>query len=276
MRRNWPDGKHVAVIFGVMFEGWEDDSAPGIGPMGNPLKPGYLDTANQGWAEYSANNGLERLLKIFTQEGITSSIYTSGIMAERHPALLKKAADAGHEIGIHSYAQNIVPVYLDEATEREQMQKCIKLVEDITGKRPVGYGSPRCTGSLKTNELLAENGVRYNWDWMGSDLPMIKETAKGPVCLMPFTMNVNDMPIYVRYGNQASNYYSALVDEFEGWYAKHPEEKAVFWVTCHSHIFGRPFGAVQYQKCIQYIKSLPYVWIAQAHEVASTVIDIDY
>ncbi len=276
MKREWPQGKNIAVTFSVMFEGWEDTSAPGIGPMGNPLKPGYLDTANQGWAEYAANDGLPRLLRIFKEEGLVGSIFASGIMAERHPQLLAQAASLGHEIGIHSYAQNILPVYLDEATEREQMKRCIDLITEVSGKHPVGYGSPRCTGSLITNQLLVENGIKYTWDWMGSDMPMIQKTPKGDLCLMPFTMNVNDMPIYVRYGNQADFYYKALVSEFEGWYANHPEEKAVFWITVHSHVFGRPFGAVQYQKAMQYIKSLPYVWIAQPYEIASTVIDVEY
>lgn len=276
MMRQWPSGKHIAVTFSVMFEGWEDNAAPGVGPMGNQLKPGYLDTANRGWAEYAANNGLERILKIFGQEGLTGSIFCSGIMAERHPDLVRKAAGAGHEIALHGYAQNIIPVYLDEATERAQFERCLALLTETSGKRPVGYGSPRCTGSLKTNELLAEYGVRYTFDWMGSDLPVVEETAKGPVCLMPFPMNVNDMPLYVRYGNPAANYFAGLKDEFENWYAKHPEEKAVYWITVHSHVFGRPYGAVQYQKAMQYIKSLPYVWIAQPHEIASTVLDVEY
>ncbi len=39
----WPEGRSLAVAVNVMLEGWTDDSAPGIGPMGNPLKPGVLD-----------------------------------------------------------------------------------------------------------------------------------------------------------------------------------------------------------------------------------------
>jgi len=276
MTKNWPAGKNVAVTFSVMFEGWEDDAAPGVGPMGNPLRPGYLDTANQEWAKYAAIDGLPRLLRLFEQENLLGSIFCSGIMVERHPEILRQAAQAGHELGIHSYAQNIIPVYLDEETERRQMKQCIELVTEVAGRRPVGYGSPRGTRSLVTNDLLTENGIKYTWDWMGSDLPLVQQTKNGPLCLMPFTMNVNDMPIYVRYGNGADNYFAALQSEFDGWYAKHPEEKAVFWVTVHSHIFGRPFGAIQYQKAMQYIKSLPYVWIAQPYEIAQTVMDFDF
>ncbi|MDB5631496.1 MAG: polysaccharide deacetylase, partial [Tardiphaga sp.] len=39
----WPGDRKIALSVSVMLEGWTDDSAPGIGPMGNPLKAGVLD-----------------------------------------------------------------------------------------------------------------------------------------------------------------------------------------------------------------------------------------
>ena len=40
----WPEGKRLAVSVNIMCEAWTDDAAPGIGPMGNPLKAGVLDS----------------------------------------------------------------------------------------------------------------------------------------------------------------------------------------------------------------------------------------
>ncbi len=48
----WPDGRHVAVVFNVAFEGWSDGKAPGIGPMGNPLPGGIFDTNALAWGHY--------------------------------------------------------------------------------------------------------------------------------------------------------------------------------------------------------------------------------
>ena len=47
----WPAEKPLAVAVSIMLEGWTDDSAPGIGPMGNPLKPGVLDLQARSWAD---------------------------------------------------------------------------------------------------------------------------------------------------------------------------------------------------------------------------------
>jgi len=37
---DWPEDKPLAVCVNIMCEMWTDDSAPGVGPMGNPLAGG--------------------------------------------------------------------------------------------------------------------------------------------------------------------------------------------------------------------------------------------
>lgn len=53
----WPTGKRLAVFFRVAFEGWSDGHWPGVGPMGNPLKPGFPDLNALGFAEYGHRRG---------------------------------------------------------------------------------------------------------------------------------------------------------------------------------------------------------------------------
>ena len=50
----WPAGRPLAISLSVMLEGWAVGSAPGIGPMGNPLKPGVADLQALSWAEHAA------------------------------------------------------------------------------------------------------------------------------------------------------------------------------------------------------------------------------
>ena len=53
----WPAGRPLAISVRVMLEGWAEGSAPGIGPMGNPLKPGVADLQALSWAEYGPKVG---------------------------------------------------------------------------------------------------------------------------------------------------------------------------------------------------------------------------
>jgi hypothetical protein len=56
----WPGGKRLAVFFRCAFEGWSDGHWPGVGPMGNPLKPGVPDLNAIGFAEYGHRRGIFR------------------------------------------------------------------------------------------------------------------------------------------------------------------------------------------------------------------------
>jgi hypothetical protein len=73
----WPDGKRLAVSVNIMCEAWTDDAAPGIGPMGNPLKAGVLDTQAKSWAEYGMTTGAYRLLDIVGEAGVPCGTYAT-------------------------------------------------------------------------------------------------------------------------------------------------------------------------------------------------------
>ena len=80
----WPGGRLVAVVFNVAYEAWSDGKAPGIGPMGNPLKAGVLDLQARSWAAYGPEAGAWRLLEILEGFGLKAVFYTSGTVAQRY------------------------------------------------------------------------------------------------------------------------------------------------------------------------------------------------
>ena len=53
----WPKDRPLAVSVSVMLEGWAAPDAPGMGPMGNLLKPGTIDLQGRSWADYGAKVG---------------------------------------------------------------------------------------------------------------------------------------------------------------------------------------------------------------------------
>ena len=107
---DWPHNKPLAVCVNIMCEMWTDDAAPGVGPMGNPLAKGHLDTQARSWAEYGMTTGGYRLLDVVGDMDIPCGTYASGIITEKYPELLKRIDADGHFIAAHSWAQNILPV----------------------------------------------------------------------------------------------------------------------------------------------------------------------
>ncbi|MCH2548924.1 MAG: polysaccharide deacetylase family protein [Alphaproteobacteria bacterium] len=266
----WPKGKKLAVSVNIMCEAWTDDAAPGIGPMGNPLKPGFLDTQARSWAEYGINIGAHRLLDIIGEAGVPCGTYASGIIAEKWPELLKRIDREGHFIGAHSWMQNTLPVYLEPEDEAAQLKRGVELFSDVIGKRPEGFASPRGTPSAHTCELLVENGFKWHIDHFNSDLPYLMETKKGPLAIVPFTMEVNDLPLYMRFGNPPEVFSQTLRRIVEN-YSEIGSPPAVLDITAHAHVFGRPFGAIEIKAAIDIVKNVDWIWMTTHQELAELV-----
>ncbi len=250
----WPEGRTLAVSVSVMLEGWTDNAAPGVGPMGNVLKPGVLDLQGRSWAEYGAKEGAYRLLDVLDSTGVKAVFYVSGILAERNHTLMQAITAAGHVVAAHGWGQEIIPATQSVADERADLYRCIEALEASSGQRPRGWLSPRCTPSAHTAELLAEAGIGWHCEYFDEDLPRVVQTAKGPIVGVPFTMEINDMPHAVRYGNDPERYAGILADILTGWpsIAKRP---ACLDVTAHAHVYGRPFGALVFKKALGLLKT---------------------
>ena len=183
--RGWPAGRPLAISFHIMCEAWPDDAAPGVGPMGNPIRAGVLDTQARSWARYGMTEGAWRLLDIVAEAGIPCTTYANGIVAERWPELLRRIDGDGHAIGAHAWSQNILPVYQDRESEERDLVRGIEAFEACIRKRPEGFISPRGTSSESTAELLAKHGFRWTADTFDADLPYLTRTAEGPARLRP-------------------------------------------------------------------------------------------
>jgi peptidoglycan/xylan/chitin deacetylase (PgdA/CDA1 family) len=259
--KSWPDKRNLAVSVSVMLEAWTDDSAPGIGPMGNPLKAGVLDLQGRSWAEYGPKVGAWRILDILADAKVSAVFYVSGILAERYPELLKAIVAAGHEVAAHGWGQNIIPATQAADDEASDLGRCVEVLQRATGRRPRGWLSPRCTPSQRTTDLLVGADFLWHADFFDSDLPRPVSTANGSLVAMPFTMEVNDMPLYVRYGAKPEAYTDILERIVAGW----PDlgnRPGCLDITVHAHVFGRPAGALEFARSLTVVEEYAdWAWL---------------
>ena len=262
----WPDGHRIAIFFNIAFEAWSDGKGPGIGPMGNPLPSGHFDTNALSFGTYGPVCGIWRLLDGLAHNKLKAGVMVSGVLAERYPETVKTIAAAGHDVIAHAYGQEIIPVTLLEAAERDHIGRVTQLLTNVTGVAPKGWMSPRATPSPITARLLAEAGYLWHGDAMDDDLPYIQDFSGPSIVAMPFTMEVNDMPLYMRYGDPPRQY----VEMFERTLARlrqRSEKGAVLLdATAHAHVFGRPLGAWAYEAVLQIAKRTRDVWIGTRTE----------
>ncbi len=264
----WPGDQRIAVFFRVSFEWWSDGKWPGIGPMGNPLKPGVPDLNAVGWAEYGHRRGIHRVLDVLARQGIRATVNVSGILAERYPEVVRRISDEGHEVVAHSYTMDVIHAYLDEAEERANITRTTELIERATGKRPTGWISPRSTPGIRTPRLLAEAGYDWHGDTLNDDLPYLVKFGERSIIAFPNNTEVNDLPMYMRHGQPPR----VMLEVFEDWLqcAREREKGAVrVDPAIHTHVFGRPLGSSVYERIMEVAKAAPDVWIGTRSEAAA-------
>ena len=267
----WPGGKKVAVVFNIAYEAWSDGQAPGIGPMGNVLKPGYFDTNAHSWASFGLVRGIHRLIEIAEKRGIKTSVMTNGVICERDPATVRRIAQLGHEIVNHSWGMDVIPVYFDEAGERANLARNHDLLTATAGVAPTGWISPRGTGSPISSALLAEAGYLHHGDVNDDDRPYVMDFGGKRIVGIPLTMDVNDLPTCIRYGQGPRH----MLDTFDDTFAAMRAEDAPLMldVTAHTHVMGRPSGAWVYDEIMGRVQAADDAWICTREQMARHVLE---
>jgi peptidoglycan/xylan/chitin deacetylase (PgdA/CDA1 family) len=265
----WPGGRCVAVVFNLAYEAWSEGHAPGIGPMGNVLKPGFFDTNAHSWASFGAVRGIDRLLDVAARSGVKTSVMVNGVLAAQRPDSVRRIHAAGHEIVAHSWGMDVIPVYLDESEERANLRRTVEAIASVTGERPLGWISPRGTGSLATPRLLAEEGFQWHGDCNDDDLPYVQRFGDRSIAGIALTMDVNDLPWCIRYGNAPGDLLQVFEQTLDA--ALTHERRAVFIdATAHTHVFGRLAGAWVFAEMMKIAKAHKKdVWIATRGMIAA-------
>lgn len=112
---------------------------------------------------FAAQVGVPRLLKLFKKHGIQDKAtwFVPMHSAESFPSQFSSIIASGAEIGLHGYCHEGAP-QLTTAQEREVLEHCISLCEQLTGRRPVGYRAPLYQLRESTVELLEEHAFLYD------------------------------------------------------------------------------------------------------------------
>ena len=105
-----------------------------------------------------------RLLRLFDRHNVRATFFAVGWCAERHPDLLRRISEAGHEIACHGYRHRRVD-QLSPAEFREDTRRAIMALFETPGLWPVGYRAPSWSINDRVSwafETLAECGFEYD------------------------------------------------------------------------------------------------------------------
>jgi polysaccharide deacetylase family protein (PEP-CTERM system associated) len=104
--------------------------------------------------------GVVKILDLLSKYKVTATFFVLGCIAQKHPALIKKIADQGHEIGSHGMSHNMVNQMSPEEFRKDLLDSK-KILKDCTGKEINIYRSP-CWSISEKNlwalQVLDEEG----------------------------------------------------------------------------------------------------------------------
>lgn len=106
----------------------------------------------------------DRVLDLFDAAGVKATFFTLGWIAVRHPALIRRIADAGHELASHGWDHQRV-FTMSEAAFRADLDRARKTIEDVGGAKIEGYRAPSFSIDARTpwaHPVLAEMGYSYS------------------------------------------------------------------------------------------------------------------
>jgi len=140
----------------------------------------------------------EIVLDLLERNQTTATFFILGWVADRHPRLVRKIAEAGHEIGCHSYAHQLI-YNLTPAEFRKDTRRAVGAIEQACGKRPRVYRAPSYSITMRSMwamDILTECGFthdssiypirhdRYGIPGFTRYAKML-ETASGRICEVP-------------------------------------------------------------------------------------------
>ena len=246
---------------------------------------------------FAGEVGSPRLVQLFDKYGIRTTWFIPGHSIETFPEQMKMVAEAGHEIGLHGYSHEN-PIAMTPEQEEAVLTRCIELIEGFAGRRPRGYVAPWWELSPTTAGLLLKHGIRYDHSMMHHDFqpyyarvgdswtkidfsrsaaewmqPLVRGEETDLVEI-PANWYLDDLPpmMFIKASPNSHGFVNPRDieqmwrDQFDWVYREY--DYAVFTMTIHPDVSGRPQVLLMHERLIPYIMSHPGVRFVTFEEIA--------
>jgi peptidoglycan-N-acetylglucosamine deacetylase len=280
--------KEILVGYGIDIDavaGW-------LGSYGGEDSPSDIQRGL-----FAGEVGIPRLLKVCERYDIPASWFIPGHSIETFPNEVGMIVDAGHEIGAHGYAHEN-PIAMTPEQEDSVLAKCVKLIEKASGKRPRGYVAPWWEMSKVTPKLLLKYGFEYDHSgghhdfqpyyaridetWTKIDYSKPAETWMKPLSRgrkidlveIPANWYLDDLPpmMFIKKSPNSLGWVNPRDieqmwrDQFDWVYREY--EYAIFPLTIHPDVSGRPQVLLMHERLIEYINRHKGVHWSTFEEIA--------
>jgi peptidoglycan/xylan/chitin deacetylase (PgdA/CDA1 family) len=261
---SWPGGARVAV--GLSFD---VDNATAT------LSTGNLDYEVISRGEYGAVDGLPRILRMLERQQVPASFFIPAVSVELHPPMIKEiqASPLNHEIGIHGWIHERLPVLNNEQEEQRLLNQSLETLTRMMGSRPVGYRAPSWKFSKFTLGQVKAAGFLYDSSLMASDdaYELQLDGQRTGLVELPIERILDDAPYFGGNADGSMPSVSAVLEVFQSEFDVAYQESGLYLLTMHPHLTGHRSRVAMLEKLVGYMKGKPGVWFATHEQIARHV-----
>ncbi|MFQ5426047.1 MAG: polysaccharide deacetylase family protein [Gaiellales bacterium] len=260
-----PGDARVAIWPIVNVEEWEIDK-----PMARSLLPApqgrevIPDIANFSWFDYGLRIGFWRIKEVLDRHGVRASLSLNASICDSHPRIVTECAQSEWEVLGHGYVQRVLNV---EDDERDVIRRTLDRIEEFTGSRPRGWMGPGLAETFETPDILAEEGVDFVCDWCNDDQPYEMKVQSGRLAALPYTVELNDIPMYLVQHHRSPEIFERARDTFETLYREGESNARIMAISVHPYITGAAHRVGYYDRIFEYVSEFDGVAFMTGAEI---------
>jgi peptidoglycan/xylan/chitin deacetylase (PgdA/CDA1 family) len=260
-------GKPLMVHPVVNIEYWpfEQKMPRGILPPPHGAQGEPPDLPNYSWVEYGMRCGMPRLFDVLARRTIKASAFINAQCADVYPSLAKAVVDAEWELVGHGWFQRSLKQVPDEEAE---IARCLARLQQLSGKKVRGWFGAGGGESNDTPDILKRCGVEFVHDWLVDDLPCWMATRTGPLLCLPYTWELNDVPIWVVQGQSSDEFLKRLEASLAVLERELEKQPRVLSLAMHPHVIGAPHRLYYLEKALDLLSARQDAVFMTSSEIA--------
>lgn len=276
---NWPNGAALALSIVVnVEEGAEMNVADGdrspepVDELNVVLSKPVRNYGNESNYQYGIKEGFGRIAASLDRYEFAATWTTAAVALERAPHIASFLSGRGDEAASHGHRWvHVFRMGADE--ERAFLQAAVDSIASTTGTRPYGHLS-RYLLTPNTRRLLVELGFRYHMDDYSGDEPFWDRTESGPIVIMPYAVDTNDMKFWNAPGYRPTDWLEYNIATFDQLLSEGREgdHRRMMSTGMHLRIIGRPgrIGALDrfFEHVRTRMKERGDIWVATRSAIA--------
>jgi allantoinase len=256
-RLSWPNGARVAVWVIPNIEHFLFDR-PSTRLTAIPVNP---DVLNYSWRDYGVRVGIWRMMEVMEKYGVKGTVALNSDVCARYARIIEEGKQLNWEWMGHGTNNSTLINAQSEPQERALIKQVVSTITRSVGKAPRGWLSPALSETVRTLDILAENGVEYVGNWVNDDQPYPMRVKKGSMISIPYSTEINDIPAFLDLHQSPETFGQMIRDQFDVLYEDGAKTGRVMSICLHPFLVGYPHRSKHFANALAHITSRQEVWL---------------